>query len=1155
MQLTPSRMCKLALLISPLLSVSTFASEPGNSVSTAAGQPSPSAAANPDGPRSPDQALAAFQLEPGLKIALAAAEPAVIDPVALCFDEQGRMFVAENRGYPTGSGVGNPPAGMVAMLEDKDGDGRYERRTVFADGLTFPNGLLPWKGGLFVTCAPELLYFKDTDGDSRADVRRVVFTGFATNKSSQLRVCFPTLGPDNWIYLSSGLSGGKITSPDYPEHPPIDIDRSDFRFKPDTDQFEAEDGKGQFGMAFDDFGHRFTCMNRVHIQHIVLPSRHLKRNPHLAFSDTMQNVPENMVNDLLKGENRAAQIFPISANITTADSHAGTFTAACGLLIYRGTALPDEYRGNAFACDPTGNLVHWDKLIPVGSTFAARRAREGTEFLASTDNWFRPVFLATGPDGALYLCDMYRKTIEHPEYLPEEIRKRTDFDSGKGMGRIYRVSGTNQKPRDRFPKVDFGRANVKDLCAALSHPNAWQRETAQRLLIERQDRSAVPLLESLVASRRTPILGSPSGRFHALHTLEGLGALDDRTIECALLDPLPGVREAAVQLAEAHLQQSRNDGLQRLAIQHRVPPYPGPLPQGEGTTPAQHRETGPARLAEPRQSVLPLRKGEGRGEGEGNVTNSSGSSRQPEAEASRWLERLIPLAEDPDARVRFQCALTLGEIPRSQTQADRSKESPRRPRTTSTIGLQNTETDSPLDALARIAVQDSGDRWARAAILSSSAGWSAELLEAVTRQLVSGWNLPGLSTRLAPWDRSAGLRPGATQIGPRVAPDRRSALRGFRTSSTAEFLNELGRILGAEPPHSAPFGMILQATELGFDHRAAFLAGYANGLQTKVPPGTTLSVLQLAMSAMSDGSNAARLTELFAEAQSVAANASAPLPRRLRAAALLAQADGKQAAAALFPLLESQQPPELQVATVRALVQPHNAEVAAALLTPGRWRGYTPPVRSAALAALLARQEFLPAVFDVFESGMLSPAVLTPNQRNQLSKHRDPAIRRRAEALFKSMQTGDRMKAYEDSKSVLKLKPAPENGRALFKQHCASCHRLDREGFAVGPDLFGIRNQPKEAILLHVVVPDYEIAPGCAAYVVDTKDGRTLSGLILSETPTSITLRQAQGLEDTILRRDIASIVASNLSLMPQDLEEAMTRQDLADLIGYLKGE
>src|SRR5205823_195215 len=344
------------------------------------------------------------------------------------------------------------------------------------------------------------------DGDGRADERRVLFTGFATGGSTQLRVSHPTLAIDNWVYLTSGLTGGSVTSPSAPDRPPVALRRTDFRFRPDGDAYEAADGGAQFGLTFDDFGRRFICYNRVQVQHVVLASRTLRRNPYLAFSDTVQDCPAAMVAEPLKGHGAAARLFPISRNITTADSHAGTFTAACGVTVYRGTGLPEEYRGGVFSCDPTGNLVHFDRLEPRGATFAARPARDGVEFLASRDDWCRPVFLAHGPDGALYVVDMYRKTIEHPEYLPVEVRKHTDFDSGKSMGRIWRVVRDDARPEElrRLRAVNLGDKAPAQLCDLRRHPDGWWRDTAHRLLLERRDREAVAPLTSIAADSPAP---------------------------------------------------------------------------------------------------------------------------------------------------------------------------------------------------------------------------------------------------------------------------------------------------------------------------------------------------------------------------------------------------------------------------------------------------------------------------------------------------------------------------------------------------------------------------------------------------------------------------------------------------------------------------
>jgi putative membrane-bound dehydrogenase-like protein len=352
-----------------------------------------------------------------LRIELVAAEPDVVDPVAITFDPDGRLWVVEMSDYPNGPREdhrtdnvhGSPeadprvhglPLSRVRVLSDADGGGRYGDPVTFADRLVFANGLLLWKDGLLVTTDGDVLFLRDTDGDGAADEREVWFTGFKRD-NPQLRANHPTLGVDNHIYIASGIRGGEVIAAraDWAAGAkPVSLSGRDFRFDPLSGAYESVSGVGQFGLCFDDFGNRFVCSNRHPCNHIVLEDRYLARNPYQA-------VPQ--VHAEVSPAAEKSRLYPISRIWTTSNLHANQFTAACGLLIYRGDALPAEYHGNSFTCEPTSNLVHRDVLTPQGATFTSRPGRAEIEFLATKDEWFRPVNLTHGPDGALYVVDMY----------------------------------------------------------------------------------------------------------------------------------------------------------------------------------------------------------------------------------------------------------------------------------------------------------------------------------------------------------------------------------------------------------------------------------------------------------------------------------------------------------------------------------------------------------------------------------------------------------------------------------------------------------------------------------------------------------------------------------------------------------------------------
>ncbi len=499
-----------------------------------------SAAAEVASPLSPQDALGQFQLDEGLTIELVVCEPDVVDPIAVRFDEAGRLWVVEMRDYPHGPPKGSGPLSRIRVLEDRDGDGRYESAQTFAEGLLFPTGLQPWQGGVIVTLAEQVIYLKDTDGDGHADLRELWYQGFKA-ENPQLRANHPRFGIDNRVYIANGLRGGTVVDPRRPQQPPLSISGRDFAFDPRSGDCEAVSGNGQFGMAFDDFGNRFVCNNRQPLDHVVLENRYLARNPLLA-------VPTVLASVAAPGD--LSRVHPLTAAWTTSNLHAGQFTAACGIEIFRGDALGPGYVGNSLTCEPTGSLVHRELVKPDGVTFTGTPATPGREFLASRDAWFRPVNLETGPDGALYVVDMYRAVIEHPQYMPSAVQQRPDLRLGDDRGRIYRIVAKNTS---RPQPLHLAQADGRKLVGYLGHPNSWVRETAARLLYERQDAETVQPLVDLAARGEQEV-----ARAGALRALEGIGRLEPALIEVALRDVHPRVREQAVILSEQRLAGDEN---------------------------------------------------------------------------------------------------------------------------------------------------------------------------------------------------------------------------------------------------------------------------------------------------------------------------------------------------------------------------------------------------------------------------------------------------------------------------------------------------------------------------------------------------------------------------------------------------------------------
>ncbi len=487
--------------------------------------------------RSPEGSLRAMHPRPGFTVELMAAEPLVRDPIDVAWGPDGKAWIVEMADYPLGIDGRGKPGGRICFLEDGDGDGRYDKSTLFLEPVNFPLGIMPWRQGAIVAAAPEVFYAEDTDGDGKADLHRTLYSGFREG-NQQHRVNHPRWGLDNWIHLANGDSGGTIRSARTGEV--CDISGRDLRVRPDEGLLDPETGQAQYGRNRDDWGNWFGCNNNNPGWYYALADHYIRRNPHVA-------APPGRVD--LTGDRDAWPAGRVITHCyapqpTPPEGKPGRWTSVAGVMIYRDDLFGPDYAGNLFVEDSVYNVVHRMILRREGVLIRGQRGpdEERSEFLASSDPYFRPATMRTGPDGALWVVDMYRFVIEHPEWIDAGLARKLDLRRHHDRGRIYRIYPVDKKPRP-IPRLDT--LDTAGLVAALDSSNGWQRDMAHQMLLWRADAAAVGPLETMAVGNRRPL-----ARLHAICVLDGLGALKPEVAIRALADEHPGVRRHAVRVSE-----------------------------------------------------------------------------------------------------------------------------------------------------------------------------------------------------------------------------------------------------------------------------------------------------------------------------------------------------------------------------------------------------------------------------------------------------------------------------------------------------------------------------------------------------------------------------------------------------------------------------
>ncbi len=535
-------------------------------------------------PLSPAESAQRFRVPPGFRLELVAAEPLVREPSGVCWDEQGRLFVCELHGYnlegqydieelnKTGQldrvvrriqanerakeAAKAGTYGTIKRLLDSDGDGRFDRAEVWADRLPPCYGICAARGGLIVACAPDIVFLADRDGDGKAEVREVLFTGFGTGALERGINC-PQWGPDDWIYFGSGHGGGTIRGPHLPQ--PVRLPNTDFRIKADGSAIEPVSGSTHtIGLTFTEEGDRFVVSTRTPGIFVApLPWPALARNPDVATPPLEVDAsPDQRVYPTSRPHpwrTRRAEDPGFAKYYTERygvqeSAPNGYFTSACSPLVYQDTALPGLH-GQLLACEPAQNLVHRAIVERDGARLKLRRApgEEKAEFLTSSDPWFHPIALTHAPDGSIWIVDFYREIIEDYSAIPRYLQQQYGLVHGKDHGRIWRLTHQDAQPA---PAADMPRLNPAALAREAGGANYWRRQTARRLLIEKKALAAVPLLARQARESR-----EPGAILNALVTLDGLGVVTADLLDAMLTHAEPGVRRQALRLADPRFDE------------------------------------------------------------------------------------------------------------------------------------------------------------------------------------------------------------------------------------------------------------------------------------------------------------------------------------------------------------------------------------------------------------------------------------------------------------------------------------------------------------------------------------------------------------------------------------------------------------------------
>ena len=964
---------------------------------------------------SPAEAQKKFSLPPGFEARLFAAEPNVINPVAMTWDARGRLWVVELYEYPLGAPPGTKPRDRIKILEDTDGDGRADKVTVFADGLNLATGILLGNGGVYVGQAPEFLFLQDTNHDDIADTRTVLLNGFGLEDRHELLNGF-TWGPDGWLYMTHGVfTHSRVKIPEA-SAPGVEVNAAVARYHPRTKKFEvyADGTSNPWGVDFDRHGNAFVSACVIdHLFHMAPGGIYVRQG----------GIPGNPY---------AYELLPSIVD------HKHHMAAYCGVCIYQGNQFPEEYRGHVLMGNIHQNAINHDYLVPNGSSFKANLDKD---FLTTKDEWFRPVSEQVGPDGALWVADWYDK---YPCYQNAEA----DPDGvDRTHGRIWRIVYTGGKPGSPVPsrpekEMDLEKLDLDQLIALLSHPNEWQRRMAQRLVTERlaaadpgKNNRAQQLLHNLFTSANTL-----ESRLAALWTLHNSGLLgSDDTLETALTAKDASVRAWAVRFAAEEIREQTGRSSQLLDTIADAASDSDPVVRLAAATAARQLASGSLTVdTEPNTSVSV-------GRILTQLVVSSAEANDPLLPFMIWMASEPMFARNPGPGLNWLA--------------------------------QNGSSTLPLSGiLARKAMRRICDNTDESQI-ELAVGFLQSVPEANNQLVVAA--LEGLIE--------------GQRAKPRVpASDIQSLLGNLSHSPNAlvrERAQELGTLWGNVPSIDA-----------------------------------TLHAVD---------------------------NISLPIEERLRAIKIAQQLKSDAARETLLRVIND--PGSIGIAAIRALGQVGGDSVADELLKA--WPHFSSDARAAAADVLVSRRPWAMALLSSVEAKKIARLELPLTAIRSMAESKDNSLRQRAEQVIGRVRpaNADKQQIIAQKKKMILAGGPPnlEAGHELARKTCLTCHKLYGEGAEVGPDLTGVGRSSLDALLVNVIDPNQVIGKGYENVMIETKDGRSISGRLVEETDSRVKLLSIGPKEEIVARNDITSMKTSELSVMPEGLEQ-MPDSDFRNLILYV---